>query len=93
MAYWIPFMMWAILGFMLLDFLIGLIKSLVTKSFSSTMVLDYLKDVLYMVFPLLVISSLAPIEPTQWVLHIFYYIGGLAVIWHYIKAIIKKWRA
>ncbi|WP_245592181.1 hypothetical protein [Ectobacillus panaciterrae] len=84
--------MWAILGLMLLDFLIGLVRSLVTKSFSLKMVLDYLKDVLYYVFPLLVVVTLMPLDPTGWILLIFYYIGGLAVIWNYLIEIKNKWR-
>jgi hypothetical protein len=93
MAGWVLYMMWAVLGFMMLDFLVGLFRSVVTKSFSSKMVLDYLKDILYYVVPLLFLLSLIPIDPTKWVLLIFFYIGGLAVIWNYLKGIIKKWRA
>ncbi|MCM2532980.1 hypothetical protein NDK43_12000 [Neobacillus pocheonensis] len=85
--------MWAVLGLMLLDFIVGLFKSLVTKSFNLKMVLDYLKDVLYLVFPLVFILNLMPIDPTGWILLVFYYIGGLAVIWNYLSGIINKWRA
>lgn len=85
--------MYAVMGLMLLDFVVGLVRSVVTSTFSSSMVLDYLKSVLYMVFPLLVLLSLMPIDPTGWAIQIFYYIGGLAVIWNYIVAIINKWRA
>ncbi|MDQ0199462.1 hypothetical protein [Neobacillus ginsengisoli] len=85
--------MWAVLGLMMLDFIVGLFKSLVTKSFSPKMVLDYLKDILYYVFPLVFILNIMAIDPTGWILLIFYYIGGLAVIWNYISGIITKWRA
>jgi hypothetical protein len=85
--------MWAIFGFMWLDFLIGLFRSLVTRSFSPKMVLDYLKDVVYYVLPLVVVVNLMPLDPTGWLLLIFYSIGGLAVIWNYLVSIKNKWRA
>ncbi len=85
--------MWAVLGLMLLDFIVGLVRSVVTKSFSPKMVLEYLKALLYFVFPLLIVLSLMPIDPTGWILVIFYYIGGLAIILNYIVEIVKKWRA
>jgi len=85
--------MWAVLGLMGLDFLIGLVRSLVTRSFSPEMVLDYLKDVLYYVLPLIIIATMMPMDPTGWLLLIFYYIGGLAIVWHYLISIKNKWRA
>lgn len=85
--------MWAIFGFMWLDLLIGLFRSIVTRSFSPTMILDYLKDVLYYVLPLTVLVTMAPLDPTGWALMIFYYIGGLAVIWNYLISIKNKWSA
>ncbi len=84
--------MWAVMGLMLLDFLIGVFRSLVSKSFSPNMVLDYLKDTLYFVFPLMVLMTLIPIDPTGWILLAFYYIGGLAIVWNYLKSIVNKWK-
>jgi hypothetical protein len=81
------------MGLMLLDFVIGLVRSVVTNSFSVNMVLDYLKTVLYMFFPLLFVYSLISVDPTGWALKIFYYIGGVAIIWNFLTAIINKWRA
>jgi hypothetical protein len=81
------------MGLMLLDFVIGLVRSVVTNSFSVSMVLDYLKTVLYMFFPLLFVYSLISVDPTGWVLKIFYYIGGIAIIWNFLTEIINKWRA
>jgi hypothetical protein len=85
--------MYGVVGLMLLDFVIGFVRSLATKTFTVNMVLDYLKSVLYMVFPLLVVLSLMPLDPTGWALKIFYYIGGLAIIWNYLVQIVSKWRA
>jgi hypothetical protein len=78
---------------MMLDFVVGLVRSVVTNTFSANMVLDYLKSVLYMVFPLLFVYSIEGLDPTGWILKIFYYIGGLAIIWNYLSAIVNKWRA
>lgn len=93
MTGWMLYAMWAILGFMLIDFLVGVFRSLVTRSFSPSMVSDYLKDILFYVFPLIFLLNLVSLDPTSWVLLIFYYVCSLAVIWNYIVAIIKKWKA
>lgn len=85
--------MWAVLGLMMLDFVIGIIRSLVTKSFTLNSILEYLQNFLYHVFPLLVIITVMPLDPTQWVLLIFYYISGLALVLHYLINIVNKWRA
>jgi hypothetical protein len=78
---------------MMLDFVVGFVRSVVTSTFSVNIVLDYLKSVLYMVFPLLFVYSIQSLDPTGWILKIFYYIGGIAIIWNYLVAIVNKWRA
>ncbi len=90
---WMIYALWAVLGFMLLDLVVGFVKALVTGTFSSKLVLDYLKDVLYYVFPLLFVMNIMSIDPTGWILMIFYYIGSLAVIWNYLVSIKNKWKA
>jgi hypothetical protein len=85
--------MWAVLGLMLVDFLIGAFRSLVTKSFTHKLVLGYLSDLLHYVFPLLIIMTLMRLDPTGWILLVVYYISGLAIIWHYLAQIVNKWRA
>lgn len=90
---WILYTMWAVLGLMLLDFFIGFFKSLVTRSFSPSTVLNYLKDVLYYVLPLIIIVTWMPLDPTGWLLKTFFYIGGFAVVWNYLMAIKNKWKA
>lgn len=85
--------MWAIFGLMWLDLLVGLFRSLVTRSFSPSLILDYLKDVLYYILPLTVVVTMMPLDPTGWLMMIFYYIGGLAVIWNYLVSIKNKWSA
>jgi hypothetical protein len=93
MVGWILYTMWAVFGLMLLNLLIGMFRSLVTRSFSPSIVLDYLKDVLYYVLPLIIIVTLIPLDPTGWILLIFYYVGGLAIVWNYLLEIKNKWKA
>ncbi|WP_078410088.1 hypothetical protein [Priestia abyssalis] len=87
---WMMYTMCAVLGLMIIDFLFAFFKSFWIGSFSPTIVLDYLKDILYYVFPLNIIISLIPLDPTGWILVIFYFIGGLAVIIKYIMDIKGK---
>lgn len=79
--------MWAIFGLMFIDFIIGFFRSLSSSSFPLTQFLNYLKDVVNYVFPLLLVAALMPLDPTGWVMLIAYYVGGLAVIWNYLMSI------
>ncbi|WP_134699372.1 hypothetical protein [Ammoniphilus sp. YIM 78166] len=85
-------MMWAVFGSMCLDLVIGFGRSFWAGTFSQipTMILGYLKDILYFVAPLTVIMTMMTIDPTGWVLLILYYLGSLAVIWNYLVAIKNK---
>jgi len=85
--------LWAVLALLLLDFLVGLVRSFIAKTFSSNLVVEYLRNVLYHILPLLVMISLFPIDPAGWILLVFYYIAGLALILHYLTEIKNKWRA
>lgn len=85
--------MYAVLGLLLIDFLIGLFRSAANGSVSPNIVLDYLQKMLYHIFPLMIVINLMPIDPTGWVLIAFYYISGLALVWHYLIEIKNKWRA
>ncbi len=82
--------MWAIFGLMFTDFLISFFQSLSSKSFLITLMLDYLKDVLNYVLPLMILVNLMPLDPTGWVMLIGYYVGGLAIIWNYLTSIKSK---
>ena len=79
--------MWAIFGLMFIDFIIGFFRSLSSSSFPLTQFLNYMKDVVNYVFPLLLMAALMPLDPTGWVMLIAYYVGGLAVIWNYLMSI------
>ncbi|KAB2330740.1 hypothetical protein F7731_19245 [Cytobacillus depressus] len=93
MAGWMLYAIWAVLGLMIIDFLIGFFRSLATKSFSPKIILEYLKDILYYVFPLIFLMNIMPIDPTGWILLIFFYIGALGVIFNYLLQIKNKWKA
>lgn len=80
--------MWAIFGLMFIDFLICFFRSLSSSSFPITLMLNYLMDILNFVLPLMIIVSMMPLDPTGgWVMQIAYYVGGLAIIWHYVTSI------
>lgn len=85
--------MWAVIGLLLIDFLIAIFRSGANGTFSPNIVIGYLQNFLYHIFPLLVIFYLMPIDPTGWILITFYFISGLALIWHYLVDIKNNWRA
>lgn len=84
------YMMLAVFGLMIIDFLLAFFKSFWTGTFSPSIVLNYLKDIVYYVLPLNILVSMMSIDPTGWILLIFYFIGGLAVIIKYGIDIIGK---
>lgn len=92
LADWMIYTMWAVFGLMIIDFLIAFFRRFWEGSFDPAFALGYLKDVLYYVLPLNVILSMTSIDPTGWILVIFYFIGGIAVILKYVLDIIKKFR-
>ena len=77
---WMLYSMWVVLGLMGLDFLVGLFKGLAGGSFSSTLFTAYLKDLLFYVFPLFLLSNMMSLDPTGWLLHIGYYLGALGLV-------------
>jgi hypothetical protein len=89
---WMLYTIWAVLGFMLLDFVIAFIRSFWKGSFNTSFVLDYLKDILYFIIPLKMIISLFPLDPTGWILVVFYFIAGIAIIIKYIVDIKNKFQ-
>lgn len=89
---WVFYTMWAVFGFMILDFLTAFIKSFWKGSFGPNLILPYLKDILYYVLPLNILISMFTIDPTGWILLIFYFAGGLAVSVKYIMDLVKKFK-
>jgi len=89
---WMLYTMWAVFGLMIIDLLLNFIKSFWKGTFSSNIVLDYLKDVLYYVLPLNFIIFMFRIDPTGWILVAFFFIGGIAVAIKYLLDIIKRFK-
>ncbi|UOY91733.1 hypothetical protein MUG87_14705 [Ectobacillus sp. JY-23] len=89
---WLLYTLWTVLGLMILDFVVGFIRSFWKGSFSTSLVLDYLKDIVYLIFPLNLLLSLITIDPTGWILITFYFISGIAIIIKYILDIKGKFR-
>lgn len=81
---WFIYSLLAVFGIMIIDFLFTFFKSFWAGTFSPTIVLDYLKDIVYYILPLNIIISMMSIDPTGWVLVIFYFIGAIAVILKYL---------
>jgi hypothetical protein len=75
---------------MWLDFLIGFAKSIWNRTFSLQLVLDYLKDMVFFVLPLLILLNLNPLDPTGIVLTVVFYVCGLAIVLHYLFSIKRK---
>jgi hypothetical protein len=87
------YMLWAVFGLLILDLLFGLFKSVVTKSFSPNIILSAVKDILFYVYPLVFVINMLSVDPTGWILLIFYYVGSIGVILHYLVSIKNKWSA
>lgn len=79
--------MWAIFGLMFIDFLTSFFRSLSPNSFPIHLFLEYLRDIVNYVLPLMIIAFFATLDPTGWVMIVAYYVGGIAVIWNYLSAI------
>jgi hypothetical protein len=87
---WMLYTMWAVLGLMGLNFLVGLYRSLRVGDFSNTLILSYLQDLLYYVLPLFLLANIMSLDPTGWLVQIGYYIGGIGVIIKYVTDIKSK---
>ncbi|WNR46218.1 hypothetical protein [Paenibacillus roseipurpureus] len=89
---WMIYTLWGVFGFMLIDFLIAFFKSFWQGSFGPTIVLGYLKDVLYYVLPLNVLLSMVSFDPTYYTIIVFYFIGGLAIMAKYVLDVIRRFQ-
>ncbi|WP_018758225.1 hypothetical protein [Paenibacillus terrigena] len=87
---WMLYTMWVLFGLMGLSFLLGLYRALVDKKFSSSLVLDYLKDVLYYVLPLFVLANVVSLDYTGYLLLGAYYVGAFGVALKYLGDMKKK---
>ncbi|TFE28642.1 hypothetical protein [Cohnella luojiensis] len=87
---WMLYAMWGVLGLMALDFLVGMFKSLKAKKIDHHLVLGVLKDLLYYVFPLLMLSSLTALDSTGWIVKTGFFVGAVGVIWKYLMDIKSK---
>ncbi|UKS29787.1 hypothetical protein LOZ80_12980 [Paenibacillus sp. HWE-109] len=81
--------MWVVLGLMGLSFLVGLYHSLKAGTFSSSLILAYLQDLLFYVFPLFLLANMTSLDPTGWILLITYYVGALGVVLKYLASLKK----
>ncbi|WP_274361336.1 hypothetical protein [Paenibacillus thermotolerans] len=86
---WMSYAMWAVLGVMVIDLALALVK---TNSLSSLHrpILGFLQNVLYHVFPLYLLVNMAPVDPTNLVLTVLYYVGAAGAVVHYLYGIKAK---
>ncbi|WNR46746.1 hypothetical protein [Paenibacillus roseipurpureus] len=82
--------MWLVLGVMGLSFVVDFVKSLTTGTFSSSMIMSYLQGLLYYVFPLFLLSNMMPLDHSDFIIKVFYYIGALGVVYKYLSSHFKK---
>jgi hypothetical protein len=78
------YIMWAVLCIIGVDLLVGIFKSIMNKTFSISTLANFLKGILYYVFPLMILVNLMPLDPTGWFILILYYVGAVGVIFKYI---------
>ncbi|MBA2941205.1 hypothetical protein HZF08_23275 [Paenibacillus sp. CGMCC 1.16610] len=86
---WMLYAMFVVLGLMGLSFLYSLYNALKAGSFSSDLFLSYLKDLLFYVFPLFMLSNMKALDPTGFLLLIGYYLGALGVALKYLGSFKK----
>ncbi|MFF2877641.1 hypothetical protein ACFVR2_15095 [Gottfriedia sp. NPDC057991] len=91
---WMLYTLWAVIGLMILDFVIAFIRSFWKGSFDTSFILGYLKDILYFLVPLQFLTSMFGLVPTQtrWILITFFFISGIAIVIKYLKDIFSKFR-
>jgi hypothetical protein len=82
--------LWAVLVLMALNFLAGLYRALRAGEFNSTLILTYLQDLLYYVFPLFLLASIEPLDQTGFLVLAGYYIGAVGVVLKYLYDLKNK---
>jgi hypothetical protein len=87
---WMLYTMWAVLGVIGLDFLAGLLRAIMSHSFTLSSFNTILEGMVPYVLPLLILAKLTSIDPTGWLVMIAYYVGGIGVIWKYLMDLRSK---
>jgi hypothetical protein len=87
LAGWMLYSMWVVLGLMGLSFLVDLYRMLKGGSFSESLILGYLQDLLYYVFPLFLLSNMMSLDHTGWIMQVSYYVGAIGVALRYLLKI------
>jgi hypothetical protein len=87
---WMLYTMLIVLGLLWLDFLFAFFHSLMNGKFNLLIILEYLKDMLFYVFPLMMIVNMIPLDPFEWILKIIYLIASIGVMAKYVVAISNK---
>ncbi|MBP3964146.1 hypothetical protein [Paenibacillus lignilyticus] len=81
---WMLYSMWAVLGFMGLNFLMDMFKMMKSGTFSTDFVLGYLKDMVYYVLPLFMFANMQSLDHWGWMMLTAYYVGAFGVVFKYL---------
>lgn len=84
---WMLYTLWIVLGLMALDFLVSLYRTLRVGSFTPALILGYLQNIMYYVFPLLVLASISTLDSTGWIVMVGYYLGALGIVLKYLLSL------
>lgn len=89
---WMLYTFLFVFGLMWLDFLISFVRSIFSGSFNFTLVLNYLKDMVNYIFPLLLLVALMPLDPVGWILYILFGLASLGVAVHYLTNVFRYFK-
>jgi hypothetical protein len=82
--------MWVVLALIGIDFLAGIYNHVRSNTFTFSELSNFLNGLLYYVFPLIILVNLMPLDPTEWIVQIAYYVGVVGVIIKYLLDIQNK---
>ncbi|MDI4643650.1 hypothetical protein [Cohnella hashimotonis] len=92
LTHWMEVALWVVLGLMAVDFLVGFFQSLRGNKLvnANEAVLVYLREIVVYVLPLFILSGIALMDETGWIVKTAYYIGAVALVIKYLKDIKAK---
>ena len=87
---WMLYTMYAVLAVIGLDLLANWYRALMSHSFSIDNLTEFLGSMISYVLPMMILSWLTAIDPTDWGAMIAYYVGGAGIVLKYLVSIKKK---
>jgi hypothetical protein len=87
---WMLYTMYAVLAVIGLDLLAGWYRALMSHSYSTDNLTDFLGSMISYVLPLMILSWLTAVDPTGMAVMIAYYVGGIGIVLKYLLSIKNK---